>query len=155
MRTKILPEIDNVEITTENLDNTNISSEKSVEVYILNENKEFIIVFSGPKDEFCKVLTGNLKEKETFEEAAIRQAKEKLGIDVQIISVSKHTYESDIGKGKSIIAKLNPPHQHLKMQTEEISGYKWIRKEKIYQYIGKLDQLVQAEKIFKEFREYF
>ena len=130
-------------------------NETIVEIYILNENKEFIIVFSGPKEEFCKVLTGVVKKEETFEEAAIREAKEELDINIEIIAISKQVYDSDIGNGKSIIAKLNPSHQHLKMQTEEISGYKWIRKEKIYQHIGKLDQLVQAEKIFKEFRELF
>lgn len=169
LKEQLLSEINNLDITSENIDMTYLPYGKEVEVYILNENKEFIIVFSALEGAFCKVLAGGVEKGETFEEAAIREAKEELGIDIEIIGISKHPHEWDMpkeslfthflksrgGKGKSIIAKLNPSHQLLKMQVEEISGYKWIRKEKIYQHIGKLDQLVQAEKIFKEFRELF
>lgn len=165
METKILSK-DNLDST---VDTTILPYAKVVEVYILNENKEFIIVFSALKDNFCKVLSGGVEDGESFEDAAIREAKEEINADIKIIGVSKHPFEYEIpeekilenhfksrgGKGKSIIAKLDPPNQRLKIQADEISGYKWINKDQIYNHLGKLDQLVQAEKIFKEFNDYF
>lgn len=126
-----------------------------VEVYILNENKEFIIVFSAEDDNICSVLSGKVKEEEVPEDAAKRMAKEELAAKIKIIGISKNTFEYGIGKGKSIVAVLDPPYQHLKIQGKDISGYKWINKDQIYNYLETLDQWLQAEKIFKEFSDYF
>ena len=126
-----------------------------VEVYILNENKEFIIVFSAEDDNICSVLSGKVKEEEMPEDAAKRIAKEELAAEIKIIGITKNTFEYGNGKGKSIVAVLEPPYQHLKIQGKNISGYKWINKEKIYNYFEKLDQWLQAEKIFKEFSDCF
>ena len=162
-------EIKNLNITAENIDNTYLPYGSYVEVYILNENKEFIVVFSALKGNFCKVLGGGVEKGESFEEAAIREAKEELNADIKIIGVSKHPSDFEIskkslfnnyfksrgGRGKIIIAKLDPPYQRLKIQADEISGYKWINKDQIYNNLEILDQWISAEKVFKEFNDYF
>lgn len=169
LKEQLEKEIKNLNITAENIDTTYLPHGSYVEVYILNENKEFVVVFSALKGNFCKVLGGGVEKGESFEEAAIREAKEELNADIKIIGVSKHPLEWDMpkaslfehylksggGRGKSIIAKLEPSFQNLKMQTSEISGYKWINKDQIYNNLETLDQWVQAEKIFKEFKEFF
>jgi 8-oxo-dGTP pyrophosphatase MutT (NUDIX family) len=140
-----------------------------VEVYILNENKEFVIVFSALKDHFCKVLGGGVEKDETFEEAAIREAKEEVNADIEIIGISKHPLEYEISKeslfnnyfktrgcrGKIVIAKLISSPENIKIQEEEISGYKWIKKEEIEKYLTLQNQIESARKIFEEFKDYF
>jgi 8-oxo-dGTP pyrophosphatase MutT (NUDIX family) len=169
LKEQLEKEIANLNITAENIDNTYLPYGSYVEVYILNENKEFIVVFSALKDNFCKVLSGGVEKEESFEEAAIREAKEEVNADIKIIGVSKHSFEYEIpaekilenhfksrgGKGKSVVAILEPPFQHLKIQASEISGYKWINKNQIYNNLETLDQWIQAEKVFKEFSDYF
>jgi len=142
-------EIKNLDITAENIDNTYLPYGSYVEVYILNENKEFIVIFSA--EDNCNVLSGKVKDDESFENAAIRVAKEKINAEIKVIDISK----SGSDKEKIVIAKLDPPFQRLKIQADEISGYKWINKEQIYNYLENLDQWISAEKVFKEFKEYF
>jgi hypothetical protein len=153
METKTFSEINNLE-ETKNMETNNFSNCDIIEVYILNKNKEFIIVFSALDDNICNVLSGKTEE-ENLEDAAKRLAKEELAAEIKIIGVSKNSFEYGDKKGKSVVAILEPPFQHLKIQGKEISGYKWINKDKIYNYLEKLDQWIQAEKVFKEFSDYF
>lgn len=126
----------------------------AVEVYILNENKEFIIVFSAEDNNICSIPSGIAKE-ENLEDAAKRIAKEELAADIKIIGVSKNTFSYGEKKGKSVVAVLIPKYQRLKILGKDISGYKWINKDQIYNYLENLDKWLQAEKVFKEFSDYF
>lgn len=169
LKEQLLFEINNLNITKENIDMKYLPYGSYVEVYILNENKEFIIVFSALKDHFCKVLGGGVEKGETFEEAAIREAKEEVNADIEIIGISKYPLEYDIskeslfnnylknrgGKGKIVVAKLISSPENIKIQEEEISGYKWIKKEEIERYLTLQNQIDSAKKIFDEFKDYF
>jgi len=169
LKEQLLSEINNLNITAENIDATYLPYGKVVEVYVLNENKEFVIVFSALKDRFCKVLSGGVEKGESFEEAAIREVKEEIGADIEILAISKYPCDFEIskeslfnnffksrgGKGKIIISKIVSPPENIKIQEEEISGYKWIRKEEIRKYFSLQDQITSAEKIFEEFKDYF
>ncbi len=136
---------------------TSTFSEKNstVEVYILNENKEFIIVFSAEDNNICSIPSGVAKEEENLEDAAKRIAKEELAADIKIIGVSKNTFSYGEKKGKSVVAVLAPKYLRLKILGKDISGYKWINKDQIYNYLENLDKWLQAEKVFKEFSDYF
>lgn len=169
LKEQLLSEINNLNITKENIDNTYLPYGKVVEVYVLNEKKEFVIVFSALKDRFCKVLSGGVEKGESFEEAAIREVKEEIGADIEILAISKYPCDFEIskeslfnnyfksrgGKGKIIISKIVSPPENIKIQEEEISGYKWIRKEEIKKYFSLQEQIDSAEKIFDEFKDYF
>lgn len=169
LKKQLEKEIDNLNITKENIDVTYLPYGKVVEVYVLNENKEFVIVFSALKDRFCKVLSGGVEKGESFEEAAIREAKEEIGADIEILAISKYPCDFEIskkslfnnyfksrgGRGKIIISKIISPIENIKIQEEEISGYKWIRKEEIKKYFSLQEQIDSAEKIFEEFKDYF
>lgn len=169
LKEQLLFEINNLNITKENIDVTYLPYGSYVEVYILNEKKEFVIVFSALKDRFCKVLSGGVEKGESFEEAAIREAKEEIGADIEILAISKYPCDFEIskkslfnnyfksrgGRGKIIISKIISPIENIKIQEEEISGYKWIRKEEIKKYFSLQEQIDSAEKIFEEFKDYF
>lgn len=162
-------EIENLNITPENIDLTYLPYGKVVEVYILNEKKEFVIVFSALKGKFCKILSGHVEKDESFKDAAIREVKEELNLDIDIIGISKYSFKYDTpkesifnnffksrgGKGKSIIARLRYNNQEIKIQEEEISSYKWIKKEDIEKYLIKEDQIDHCRKIFEEFKDLF
>ncbi|HOW29832.1 MAG TPA: NUDIX domain-containing protein [archaeon] len=169
LKKKLETEINNLNITKENIDIQYLPYGSYVEVYILNENKEFIVVFSALKDHFCKVLGGGLEKDETFEKAAIREAKEEVNADIEIIGISKYPLEYEIskeslfnnyfksrgGKGKIVIAKLLSSPENIKIQEEEISGYKWIKKEETEKCLTLQNQIESARKIFEEFKELF
>jgi len=169
LKEQLFSEINNLNITANNIDTQYLPYGSYVEVYILNENKEFAVVFSALKGYFCKVLGGGVEKGETFEDAAIREAKEELNADIKIIGTSKYPLEYEIskesifnnyfktrgGKGKIVIAKLISSPKNIKIQEEEISGYKWIRKEEIEKYLSLQDQIKSARKIFDEFNELF
>jgi len=95
--------------------------------------------------------------------------KEELGVDIEILAKSKINYKWEHKKeriiernlkfkgstGNAFIAKINPPNQEIKIQEEEISGYKWIKKEEIDNYFLIDKQKEVAKKVFDEFKEYF
>jgi len=142
---------------------------KEVTAYIINENKEFIVVFSSQKNRFCKTPAGGVEAGETNKQAIIREMKEELGIDIIILEESKNPYKWEQEEkriienklkvrgstGVTFIAKIDPPNQEIKIQEEEISGYKWIKKEDIDKYLLKEHQREVAKKVFEEFEKYF
>ena len=103
------------------------------------------------------------------EDLLIREAKEEVNADIEIIGISKHPLEYEIskeslfnnyfktrgGRGKIVIAKLISSPENIKIQEEEISGYKWIKKEEIEKYLTLQNQIESARKIFEEFKDYF
>jgi len=147
----------------------NLPFRQEVSVYVMNNNKEFIAVFSALPGRFCKAPAGGVEAGETTEEAAIREIKEELGIDIKIIAKSRdnyqwlHTKERIIEKklnykgssGTTYIAKMNPSDQKITLQDEEVKGYVWLSKEDIYKFYSTSNQIETAEKLFEEFKEYF
>lgn len=142
---------------------------KEVTAYIVNENKEFIVVFSALANRFCKTPAGGVEENEPSEKAILREIKEELNINIEIIAKSKIKYKWEHAKeriiernlkfrgstGEVFLAKINPPNQKIKIQEEEISGYKWIKKEDVDKYFTTDTLKETAKKIFKEFKNYF
>ena len=142
---------------------------KEVTTYIINDNKEFIIVFSAQPGKFCKTPAGGVEDGETEKQAIIREIKEELGIDIEIIARSEINYKWEHQKERIIerqlkfrgstgvifITRMKPEIQTVKIQEEEISGYKWIKKEEIDKYLSTEEQKDIARKIFDEFKEWF
>lgn len=137
------------------MESNTFSENNFVEVYILNNHKEFLIVFSAEDNNICNIPLGVANEKETLEDAAKRIAKEELAANIRVIGVSNSTFNYGEKKGKSVVAILTPPFQRLKILGKDISGYKWINKDQIYNYLENLDYWLQSEKVFKEFSDYF
>jgi len=142
---------------------------KEVTAYIVNNNKEFIIVFSAQPGRFCKTPAGGVKDGETEEQAIIREIKEELGIDCEIVAKSKINYKWEHQKERIIerqlkfrgstgvifITKMRPETQNIKIQEEEISGYRCIKKEEIDKYLSTEEQKEIARKVFDEFKDWF
>ena len=74
---------------------------KTARAVILIDNKIILIRRKKYKDkellkEYYVIPGGHLDEKETFEDAVIREVKEELGIDVRIRSELLHEYNIDL-----------------------------------------------------------
>jgi 8-oxo-dGTP pyrophosphatase MutT (NUDIX family) len=153
---------------------------KGVSAFILNDNKEFLMVLGIKKVlkelDYWKIPAGGIEENEDLNDALKRELFEELGLtenDYIIINKSKYADKFNWRKelseeryqkngiwydGKDIaifILKLKNPDFKFILQKEEVLGIKWFNKENYSKFIFTSSQLETMRKVIEEFKEYF
>lgn len=85
---------------------------------------------------------GHKEGNETNEETALREVKEEVGLDVEIIKnlpPLKLNYEIEDTKVNKTVylyfAKLKDPSQEIKIQESEVAEYRWVEIGKLNDYL--------------------
>lgn len=88
-------------------------------------------------------ITGHIKERESVEDAALRELKEETNLEGEILGVSEPWWGDSEDKRfviVSVLLKVNNP-KDLKIDTEEAQAHQWIRPD---------EDIVQASSVMKE-----
>ena len=89
---------------------------------------------------YWNCVTGHIKEKETVEEAAIREAKEETNLDVAIVKTAEPFIHIQNDKRWVIFAYLVKVEDisNMKIDDRESKDFKWIKKndEMVNRYKG-------------------
>ncbi len=153
---------------------------QGVSAFILNDNKEFLMVLGIKKVfnklDYWKIPAGGIEENETHIGALKRELFEELGLkenDYVVIGKSnykdkfswrKELYEKPYQKrgvwysGKEIVIfvlKLKNSNFNFKLQVEEVAKVKWFNKENYLKSIYTFNQLDSMKKVIEEFKDYF
>jgi 8-oxo-dGTP diphosphatase len=133
----------------------------AVAVVIEKDDKILITKRSPTRDhapnEWEAGITGRVDQNETFEQAAFREAKEELGIDIELITPFRtfHFYrgkERVEHQGVNFWAKYT--NGEIVLNAEEQVAYKWVDPEEALEYITDLD-VVDAVKKFIVFKKHY
>ena len=124
---------------------------------LLNEAGEILIVKSPYKD-YWTLPGGGIDEHETPRNAAIRETKEEIGIDIvdPIFLCIDHQYAPDKGDNYQFLFHggmlTKAQISAIKLQPEEITEYKFIPVTEIGNYTGKLlaKRVPKSLEAFKE-----
>ena len=128
--------------------------EKSCGTIIIND-KKVLLVYSrvGKHWGFPK---GHVEEGETEVETALRETKEEVGLDVEIIDENKRYILEYIVEDKNIdktviffLASLKDENQEIKIDDYEIEEYKWC----FFDEVEEILDYDNAKKFFKEVRK--
>lgn len=106
---------------------------KQVKIIIQNEDGKYLLVKRADKEKIehygnWECPGGKLEENETFENAALRESKEEVNLDIEIIKTVK-----EIEKDGEIIAIvfLGKPLSSEVIISEEHSNFKWFSYEEL------------------------
>ncbi|MBU0760218.1 MAG: NUDIX domain-containing protein [Nanoarchaeota archaeon] len=118
--------------------------------YVFNDKKEFLLIYHNKLNKWLPV-GGHMEQNETPDEALLREVSEETGLSVEILG------KSEIGMGGNVKTNLATPfhvnvhnvgdHDHcslfyvckakgsgeIKLQEEEVGGFKWVKKEDLNQ----------------------
>lgn len=149
---------------------------QGVSAFILNDKKEFILVNGVSDRTYWKIPAGGIEGNETQEDALYRELNEELSLeksDFEILAKSrfvdkfnwpKETCEEKFkkkgiwydGQERAIfVCKLINPSFKLKLQKEEISGFKLVNKNNFEKYLIFPTQIEIMKNVIEEFKEYF
>jgi putative (di)nucleoside polyphosphate hydrolase len=151
-----------------------------VSAFIINENKEFLLVLATKEDplepDLWKIPAGGVEENEDSITALKRELNEELGIDpnsLEIVGKSKYidkynwpkeTSEKKYkktniwydGQEKEIfLTKIITKNYNFKLQLEEICDVRWVNKEDFKYLLLFKDQEEIMQKIIEEFKDFF
>lgn len=132
-----------------------------VSVFIEKDNKILITKRSPNKDhapnEWEAGITGRVNQGETIEKAALREAKEELGIDVKLV-VPINTFHFYRGKEKiehqGVIYWAKYKNGEIVLDIKEQVEYKWVTPEESFKYITNPD-VAKEVKGFIEFKRFY
>jgi 8-oxo-dGTP pyrophosphatase MutT (NUDIX family) len=139
---------------------------QGVNAIVVNDKKEFIMVFDKRGD-YWKFPGGGLEEGENHEQAAIREVKEELGLDAEVVAVTeikqefmwpealieKNEFRYKGQQRSYVVLKLKS--NEINLQEEEIAEFKWLNQESVMEYF-KFDNMKEDFKnVVKKFPEYF
>lgn len=141
---------------------------KSVSAFILNENKEFLLILENGVKPYWKIPSGGIEKDEDELVALHREIKEELNISVKILDKSKYTQKYDwpsyiknidekknyIGQEKKVFIAKIKNNQKIKT-NHEILEYKWVSKDSFKEYITIKKQLKFLEKVIDEKKDFF
>ena len=85
---------------------------------IIEDDK--VLLLHKPKDSHYEFPGGKVREEETIEEAAIREVKEELGVDVKLVekfSVIEFSYNGKYLRGSLFFAKITSGEPHITEPT--------------------------------------
>lgn len=80
---------------------------------------------------YTYAATGHVDEGESYDEAAVRELKEEVGIDANLTLIDKSSYMSDEVNAQVFIAIYSGEIDHdvqLVLDPEEVSGTRWFTK---------------------------
>ncbi len=121
---------------------------------IFNDNFEFLLIknVKGHWD-FAK---GHVEEGESVEEAALREAKEETGLDIEKIDGFKtqiaYTYKEGLGRPmrKKVILFLGRArNKNVKLRKEEHIEYRWLPFDKAFETLTYSDQKIALKNAYE------
>ena len=126
-----------------------------VVVFISNQNHEVLLEKRSAEEEFdankWALLGGHVKAHESYKDAATREIKEELGVDVsklELISIGRE--EIDLEKNNSHIFhfycwKCNLDINTFTLQKEEVTEVKWFNVDEVINLIKNKDKGIIAK----------
>lgn len=128
---------------------------KGVIAIVTNNSKYLLVQLKGEEKGDYNFPGGGLKSNETLIKCLFRELYEELGLNKKDLTLvkkckTKHTYKYNdkllklkqsqgspfIGQQKHIfILKLNNTSKKLSINTDELSGYKWVVKKDLSKYL--------------------
>lgn len=118
-----------------------MKSETSCGCIIEKDGKVLIECQKHGTETFWGFPKGHKEGNETNKETAIREVKEEMGIDVEIICntpIKLEYFIEDVKVNKTVYlfrAKMKSPTQEIKIQEAEVVDYKWVDKQKINDFL--------------------
>jgi 8-oxo-dGTP pyrophosphatase MutT (NUDIX family) len=153
---------------------------KGVSAFIINENKEFLMVLSTKENpsepDVWKIPAGGVEENEDSKTALKRELNEELGIDpnsLEILEKSKYIDKFNWPKETSekkykktniwydgqereiFLAKIVSKNYNFKLQLEEICDVRWVTKDNFKYLLLFKDQEETMQKVIEEFKDFF
>lgn len=89
---------------------------------------------------YTYAATGHVDEGESYDEAAVRELKEEVGIDANLTLIDKSSYMSDEVNAQVFIAIYSGEIDHdvqLVLDPEEVSGTRWFTKVELDEAVSK------------------
>lgn len=89
---------------------------------------------------YTYAATGHVDEGESYDEAAVRELKEEVGIDANLTLIDKSSYMSDEVNAQVFIAIYSGEIDHdvqLVLDPEEVSGTRWFTKTELDEAVSK------------------
>ncbi len=89
---------------------------------------------------YTYAATGHVDEGESYDEAAVRELKEEVGIDANLTLIDKSSYMSDEVNAQVFIAIYSGEIDHdvqLILDPEEVSGTRWFTKAELDEAVSK------------------
>jgi len=89
---------------------------------------------------YTYAATGHVDEGESYDEAAVRELKEEVGIDANLTLIDKSSYMSDEVNAQVFIATYSGEIDHdaqLVLDPEEVSGTRWFTKAELDEAVSK------------------
>ena len=89
---------------------------------------------------YTYAATGHVDEGESYDEAAVRELKEEVGIDANLTLIDKSSYVSDEVNAQVFIAIYSGEIDHdvqLVLDPEEVSGTRWFTKAELDEAVSK------------------
>ena len=109
--------------------------EPTVGLFIFNDAGKILLVKSPKWEGFYTVPGGHIELGETIEEAARREAKEEVGLDVKlekVLMVQEAVYPKEFSRKKHFIfiECICKSNGDVKIDNNEIVHFEWIKPEK-------------------------
>ena len=135
---------------------------KGVKIFIFNQNKELLLVSSAKKPDFWKVPSGGIKDGEASYETVLREIKEEFNVEAKIKFKSKYKNKflwpkelvekiGFIGQEQEVFfAEISNPEK-IKIDPNEIADYKWVKSDKINEFLKLQNQRDLAKKVIDEY----
>ena len=106
---------------------------------------------------YTYAATGHVDEGESYDEAAVRELKEEVGIDAHLTLIDKSLYMSDEINSKVYIAIYSGeiPHDiQLTLDPEEVSATRWFTETELAEAVSKTPEQFSPNMV-KTFKKIF
>ncbi len=116
-----------------------------VHIFILNEKEEMLLQLRSDKKSFCPLhwstsAGGHVRYGETYEMAALREIKEELGIEIEIVFSHKDYYTDERGIKRFLSTFSGVYNGELSINNNEVNYVKFFNIDTIRQMIKSGDK---------------